>query len=99
MPMSRILIAWWMLLADRNPGGGIELNTLAARIGRMAKRRRGRPDDRHASPFMVRLPEVYRAQLRRLQEAIRARHRFRPPMTALIQQALEDLLAQHDLWP
>jgi hypothetical protein len=62
---------------------------------RMAKRKKiDKPDeDRHASTFMVRLPEVYRDQLRKLRETTRR------PMTTEIQIALEEHLAKSGLWP
>jgi hypothetical protein len=50
-------------------------------------------DDRHGSGFMVRLPEVYRTQLRKLR-AINRR-----PMTAEMQIALEEYLKKFNLWP
>jgi hypothetical protein len=49
--------------------------------------------DRHGSGFMIRLPEVYRSQLRIL------RPKTRRPMTTEIQIALEEYLAKFDLWP
>jgi hypothetical protein len=49
--------------------------------------------DRHRSGFMLRLPEVYRVQLRKL------RAQTRRPMTTDIQIALEKYLAEFQLWP
>lgn len=90
--------------------GCIELGADVGRIAGMAKKKPSqdgsaskpaseRAADRHASPFMVRLPDVYRQQLRELQKVMKGRLRFAPPMTALIQQAIEDLLVKEGLWP
>jgi hypothetical protein len=59
----------------------------------MAKQAKENGKDRHESGFMVRLPEVYREQLRKLQE------KTRRPMTSDIQIALEEYLAKAGLWP
>lgn len=60
----------------------------------MAKERsRKKTADRHESPFMIRLPEVFRRQLAKLKE------KMRRPMTTEIQVALEEYLAKHNLWP
>jgi hypothetical protein len=59
----------------------------------------GRTEDRHSARFMTRLPDVYRRQLRKLQDLYQEKHRFRPDMTELIQKAIEDLLAGFGLWP
>jgi hypothetical protein len=50
-------------------------------------------EDRHRSGFMLRLPEIYRTQLKKLRE------KTRRPMTTDIQIALEKYLADNDLWP
>jgi hypothetical protein len=50
-------------------------------------------EDQHLSNFMVRLPEVYRDQLRILQEQTRR------SFTMDIRVALEEYLAKFDLWP
>jgi hypothetical protein len=42
---------------------------------------------------MIRLPEVYRAQLRKLKMITRR------PMTSDVQIALEEYLAKNGLWP
>jgi hypothetical protein len=47
----------------------------------------------HASGFMVRLPENFRTQLRRLQKQMRR------PLTTEIQIALEKHLKEFKLWP
>jgi hypothetical protein len=75
----------------------------------MAKRRkppvppggqgRDRSKDRHESTFMIRLPDEYRLALQKYQDLIASRHRFRPTMTDVIKNALEDLLAKEALWP
>jgi hypothetical protein len=49
--------------------------------------------DRHRSGFMLRLPEIYRTQLRKL------RAKTRRPMTTDIQIALEEYLEKNELWP
>jgi hypothetical protein len=48
--------------------------------------------DRHASPFMVRLPEIFRRKLQLLKE------RTGRPMTWLIIDALKRYLARFGLW-
>jgi hypothetical protein len=60
----------------------------------MAKKKKQDQDkDRHGSGFMIRLPEIYRTQLRKLREQMRR------PMTSEIQIALEEHLAKFNLWP
>ena len=59
----------------------------------MAKKSEVEDTDRHGSAFMVRLPEVYRQQLKKLRETTRR------PMTTEIQIALEKHLAESGLWP
>lgn len=59
----------------------------------------GDRSDRHASGFMVRLPEVFRTQLNLLRDRHYAEHRYRPPLTTLVRQALEDFLRTQGLWP
>jgi hypothetical protein len=49
--------------------------------------------DQHVSGFMLRLPEIYRTQLRKL------RLQSRRPMTTDVQIALEKYLAEFKLWP
>lgn len=51
-----------------------------------------RPGDRHASLFMLRLPEVFREKLRLLRE------RTGTPMTQLVKAALKRYLALFGLW-
>jgi hypothetical protein len=63
------------------------------------KAKKVRTADRHASPFMVRLPEVFREQLDAVRDQLYAEHRYRPPYTVLVQQALEDYLRERGLWP
>jgi hypothetical protein len=58
----------------------------------MAKKKK-KQEDRHASSFLIRLPEVYRDQLRLL------RQQTRRAMTEEAKIALESHLASHDLWP
>jgi hypothetical protein len=48
--------------------------------------------DRHASTFMLRLPEVFRHKLQLL------RQRTGRPMTALVCEALKRYLARFGLW-
>lgn len=50
-------------------------------------------NDRHASNFMVRLPEVYRDQLKKLTEESRR------SVTEEIKIAVEDHLKKKNLWP
>ncbi len=59
----------------------------------MAKNKKQNGRDRHASGFMVRLPEVYRTQLHQLCAQTRR------TMTTEIQIALEEHLAKSGLWP
>lgn len=58
-----------------------------------------RSKDRHASPFMVRLPEEYRTQLKLWQEQQRKQTRLRPDMVDGVKLALEDFLGAFGLWP
>jgi predicted transcriptional regulator len=51
-----------------------------------------RNGDRHTSPFMVRLPLLFRSKLQELKE------RTGQPMTVLIVQALKQYLAGYGLW-
>jgi hypothetical protein len=89
------------------------LDTVVGMIGDMAKRRRP-PDpvpeppddapgessgDRHLSTFMLRLDDVYRVQLRRMQQKIRSEQGFRVSMTSLAERALESMLREAGLWP
>jgi predicted DNA-binding protein len=57
----------------------------------MAKKKK--QTDLHLSGFLIRLPEVYRDQLRKLKE------RTRRPMTEDVKIALEEYLKNHGLWP
>ncbi len=62
------------------------------------RKKRGRPKntpipDQHASGFLIRLPEIYRTQLRLLRE------KERRPFTEEVQIALEEHLAKKGLWP
>ena len=59
----------------------------------MAKNKKQSGEDRHASGFMVRLPEVFRSQLQLLCAQTRR------TMTTEIQIALEEHLAKSGLWP
>jgi hypothetical protein len=89
------------------------LHTVADMIGGMAKRRPS-PDpvpdppddaegdkggDRHLSTFMLRLDDLYRVQLRLLQQKIRREQGFRVSMTSLAERALETMLREAGLWP
>jgi hypothetical protein len=58
-----------------------------------------KPVDRHESGFMVRLPEVFRAQLDKYRDGQYRLHRYRPPYTVIIQNALEEFLSKSKLWP
>jgi hypothetical protein len=57
------------------------------------KKTKSEAADRHASGFMVRLPEVYREQLRLL------RPKTRRTMTEEIKMAIEKHLEAEGLWP
>jgi hypothetical protein len=59
----------------------------------MAKNKKQNGGDRHASSFMVRLPEAYRTQLQQLCAQTRR------TMTTEIEIALEEHLAKSGLWP
>lgn len=50
-------------------------------------------DSQHLSRFMVRLPEIYRKQLRKLQEKTRRR------ITEDVKIGLEEYLTKKGLWP
>ncbi len=71
----------------------IELRGKTTTMVCMAKTPKKRSEDRHASPFMVRLPESFHSLLKE------HKRRTRVPMTAAIQLALEEYLAKHGLWP
>jgi hypothetical protein len=60
---------------------------------------RERTEDRHTSPFMIRLDEVYRHQLKKWQDQQEQETRFRPAMVDAIRIALEDFLASSGFWP
>jgi hypothetical protein len=56
------------------------------------KKKQKQPD-LHRSGWMIRLPEIYREQLRTLFQQMRR------PMTTEVQIALEKHLAEFGLWP